>query len=222
MKKIGLVITCFNRPEYLKRCFESLINSDTKDIKLIVLVDDCSTNLEAIQLFNQFNLDGVMIVKFRNPVNCSVRAGLIRGYETCYAEGCEIVMNIDSDAIVKPDFITRITSLNKAHKDSIVSGFNCLTKNRDGSERHLILKSFENYHLKKSIGGINMCMYEHVYWKYVRPSLTHPHYNWDNIACLNAMKYGKPIVVLFPSVIQHIGMSSSMGHHDNPDTAEDF
>lgn len=225
--KIGIIVTVYNRPEYLKECLESLSQANIPNDALIVLVNDCSTNQETNNLFNQFYLEGKQIIKFNMPVNNGVCPALQKGFEACFSHGCKLVMNLDSDAIVKPDFIEQLVALKKKHPLQIVTGFNSINKNKDGKDRHPVLATHDGYLLKSSVGGINMLVAQPQYEKYIAPSLQkviREKGNWDQLACIAAMHDQKPIVCIAPSVVQHIGIhKSSMGHQaEEPDVACDF
>src|SRR5690606_26935169 len=105
------------------------------------------------------------------------------------------------------------------------TGFNCDTLNANGSIRHKVIEQGEGYNIKASVGGINMLLTKETYANFVRPALVHSlekHLNWDHQASLKAGR----VVVCQPSVIQHIGYESSMGHsgpgREQPDTSSDF
>lgn len=220
--KIGIVITSFNRPEYFQRCLESIRQATIPDNSIFILIDDCSTDQKTIDLFTTFHIDSVPIIKIRNKDNKRIAYNIKLGFDKAFDSGCDIVMNFDSDAIIKKNAIEKLVDYKKRFKDHIVTGFNCLTKNKDGSERHIILESKEDYNIKKSVGGINMCVDKKLYTKYLLPALEGIG-NWDHKTSINSEKEGKGIVCIVPSVVQHIGISSSLGHNQEaPDIAEDF
>lgn len=224
--KIGLVITCFNRPEYFSQCLDSLRKTNFKEHDLfLVIVDDASTDGKTLDLIHNFSLDGVPIIKKTNLKNSSVSYSLKYGFETCFDNGCDVVINLDSDAIVKPLFIDVLIGLYKRFPDNIITGFNCRTKNKDGKDRHEIIAVADSHFVKKSVGGINMCMGDTAFRNYMRPALEKVlagQGNWDHLTCIAAFNAGYPVIVSSPSVVQHIGFNSSMGHYEEPDTAQDF
>lgn len=215
--KLGLVIPIFNRPEYVAQCFRSIQDAFIPEGTLVVLVNDASTNPETIDLFNAFNLQNAFIYKITNKQNQGIKKSLIIGFNKCFESGCHKVMNLDSDAIVKPNFIEVLGKLKQAHPDNIVSGFNSVNKNRDGSLRNPIIEEHEDYFLKKHANGINMHFMKEEYEQIILPSLSRPVGNWDFDSTRQM-----PFVISKPSVVQHIGMSSSLGHHEEPDIASDF
>ena len=218
--KLGIVIPAYNRPDYLRRCLDSLKGARVPDGTEIVLIDDCSSDTETIQLCNSFSL-GTTI---RNEKNSGVCFSIKTSIEKLISSGCDMLMNLDSDGIVRPDFIERILALKERFPHRIVTGFNCLTKNRNGSERHPIIEWGEGWNRKKSVGGLNMCFDLKQYNEWILPALEKGMKrlcNWDAEACINS----GGAVCTVPSVVQHIGIKSSMGHSVNgepPDVAVDF
>lgn len=219
---LGIVITLFNRPLYTKQCFDSLKRAIIPDDTQIVLVDDNSIDIEAVKLFDEFHLPHIPILKVKNRMNLGVKGSLTIGVEALFDMGCSLVMNLDNDAIVRNDFISVLLYHRRHAPQNIITGFNCNTKNRDGSERHHILFNGSDFNIKQSVGGLNMLFDKSHYDKYIKPALNDVG-NWDHKACIASMKDGLGIRVTQPSVVQHIGVNSAMGHnHDAPDEAIDF
>lgn len=206
---IALVIPIFNRPAYLEECFDSLQRLTTKP-DIVVLVDDHSTDMNVVRICKSYK--GAIYI--RHQKNKGVRGALQTGIECAIKEGAKTIINLDSDAIVTPDFISILMNLRSQWPDKIVSGFNNI------SRVNPIVKEWDAFYLKNYLNGINMCFTAQQYKDYVLPALKMEG-NWDynlSIAC-------RPFVVSKPSCVQHIGMESSMGHSGNgiePDTAQDF
>jgi glycosyltransferase involved in cell wall biosynthesis len=226
--RIGLLITSYNRPSYLMQCLESIKAADLPSVVKILIVDDASTDPETIKLINEFEIKDQFIAKFIKSQNRSIKDSIFGGSEMLFAAGCDYVVNLDGDAIVRKDFLIKLIDLAIEFPLHIVTGFNCLTKNKNGTERHKILEEGNGWNKKASVGGINMCYDEVTYCEYIRPALLKSikeHLNWDHQACLNSEAAGKPIICCVPSVCQHIGSISSMGHSSGGepmDVADDF
>ena len=229
MSKIGLIITTYNRPNYLKVCFESLLRADLSKIEKVCVIDDCSTDPEVIKLINWFTIrvpkNASTVLKTENK---SIKDSLLTGFNTFFEEGFDTVINLDGDAIVRTDFVDRLLDLHNKYPLLIKTGFNCNTLNRDGSVRHEHLYHEHGAIFRQSVGGINMCMGREAYLRFVKPALlqTLSHGgNWDNLSCINSMAESLPIAVTVPSVVQHLGVVSSMGHGaggEPADVADDF
>lgn len=219
MQKTILIITTFNRPTYLKQCLDS-IDQLTTYPDAIIISDDKSTDLETINLIQNWQ------PSFRCPVtvlwntkNEGIRASLRSACDEAFqVMGAELVINLDSDAIVKPDFIKRLVSLKERFPNSIVSGFNAI------SDVNPIVKQYDDYCAKGYVNGINTCFNFDEYAFLVKPALEKVG-NWDynvSLACREAIL---PLYVTRPSCVQHVGVVSSMGHTNNgvkPDTAYDY
>lgn len=214
--KTGLVIPIYNRPQYVRECFDSLRKITTKP-DYIILIDDASTDKDIKPLCDAFCNDIGAIYLFM-PKNSGVRACLEYGINQAIAYGCETIINLDSDSIVRRDFIEVLLKLKKEHSGHIVSGFNCVTAVNPVIAQH------KNYCYKGYVNGINMCFDAAQYHKYIEPALQTVG-NWDYNTSLACQKDKLHMVVSSPSVVQHIGAESSMGHTANgipPDMAQDF
>lgn len=214
----GIIITTYNRHEYLWHCFESLKRADLTGC-VVVIVDDCSTDYKTRNLVAEFSLLGMDVVKIWNTKNEGVRVCIRKGIESVM-HCCNMFMTLDGDAMVRHDFVSRILEL---PRDAISTGFHCTTKNSDGSERHFISGETAGYYLKDSVGGINMAFHKQTYIDHVEPALLKVG-NWDHNACLSLQSVGKKVYCVKESVIQHLGLVSAMGHTgvEAPDTADDF
>lgn len=206
--KVALVIPIYNRPQYVKRCFASLEKLTVKP-DIVVLVDDCSTDIAVDKLINDFQLNGCRKVNIRLQKNRGVKGALFEGIDAVI-DKCDLVINLDSDAIVKPDFVERLVELhNEKLNNLIVSGFN--------NSKEKTLEDLAYYQIKKHANGINMCFNSWQYEQHIKPALLAKSGNWDYMASESAGK----VVVTIPSCVQHIGLQSSMGHV-GADVAHDF
>lgn len=218
--KVGVFISTFERPEYLAKTLDSLKQANLNGVNVLI-VDDCSTNEETIQLIKESPYS--VLIKDSNR---GIPDSIITGYETLFSEGCELVINLDSDVLVKPYFIEKIKALHEKYPDSIITGFNSLSKHSKGIVRHPIIETKEDCYFKNSCGGVNMAMNQATFKRFVLPScqkvIREKKGNWDTEACKIAAANKKPIVVTKGSVVQHIGLESSMGHNEEPCIGIDF
>jgi glycosyltransferase involved in cell wall biosynthesis len=207
--KLGLLITTYNRPEYLERCLGSLQHTDLNSDVEVLIVDDCSTDKKTIELIQS----GWSIMY--NEKQSGISQSIINGYNKLFANGCKVVINLDADAVVSEDFFNKMTSLIEQFPDRIITGFNSLVTNSLGKSRHPILKTYGNCHTKKSCGGINLAMNESTFRKYVEPAcekiLKDGKGNWDELACKSYSSDGLDIIVSNPSIVQHIGLNRQWG-----------
>lgn len=226
--KLGAIITCYNRPLYLEQCLISVKNADLSKLDVLLIIDDCSTDPETRRLIDDFDLEDIELIKCYSKENRSIKGSLLFGYDVLF-NTCDVVINLDADAIVTKDAFNRLIELHKRFPQNICTGFNCLTKNKNGTERHVVIDRGEGYNVKKSVGGINMIFSHGTYLGVVRNALLKSqkeNLNWDHQACLSSYNgYGRGIICMEPSCVQHIGIDSSMGHStggEPPDVADDF
>jgi hypothetical protein len=146
-------------------------------------------------------------IVLRNDKNVGVEQSLIRGINEAIERGATTIINLDSDSIVKPDFISTLVDVHQ-RSGLIASGFN--------NPKVAHSKAHNRYLVKRSINGINMCFSVEQYKTIIEPSLRKKG-NWD----MNASAMGREFAITIPSCVQHIGMYSSMGHK-GADVASDF
>lgn len=223
--KLGIVIPVYNRPDYLRQCIDSLKASRIPEGTIISFVDDASKGDIRLIISEyeaaEHDSKKVNFYDYTSFENKGVCASLKSGITILIEQHCDTIINLDSDAIVRADWIEKILSLKEKFPDKIVTGFNCLTKNANGTERHPIIEEGEGWNLKKSVGGLNMCFNREQYESWILPALEKGMkrlVNWDSEACKNS----GGAVCTVGSVVQHIGIKSSMGHHEAPDVADDF
>lgn len=223
-KKYGIVMTCFNRPEYLSQTFVSLENSDVSDT-IICIVDDYSSDIDTQELIHNFKIRNrsCEIIKLRNHNNIGGCLSLKRGIDKI-KDRCHYLCNIDNDVLVKYNWLKELENVFIKGKEvfktdiNITSGFNCTT-----TCGHKIIKEYPDFYIKKTIGGINMFFNNKTYERVINPILSTNSRKWDWDICYNAENNGCPITITKPSVIQHIGIHGmfSYGIH-RYDYAEDF
>lgn len=231
--KIAIVIPVHNRPEYLTKCLDSIKRADIPRGTHIVIINDGSTNNLIEGLIAEFQLPGAKLSKLKREKKGGVCFALLEGLDLAAEAGAELLINLDSDAVIRNDFVEKLTELHLELPNYIVTGFNCETLNANGTERHPIIGTLKRQdgkqyaNLKKSVGGINMAYTQETYKELIRPALEKAATeggNWDHMACIKSSEKVRPIACTVPSVVQHIGLISSLGHtsHEEPDTADDF
>ena len=215
--KTGLLITTFNRPEYLSDCLDSVSKIDYDGELLLLIIDDKSTNQETIEIIDQFHSEKFEVRKMHLTRNQGIANALRVGFNYLFASDCNLCINLDGDAIVKTEFLTVLLDLKLRFPEMIVSGFNTQTIDpKTGGIRHRTITQYSDYCLKKSIGGINMVISTVDYRNKVLPSLRKRGF-WD----WNVCSVSTGFIVSTPSVVQHIGIEKGT-NMNNPDTAFDF
>lgn len=197
--KTGLVIVTKDRPQYLRRCLDSLSKADLEGVT-VWIVDDGSG--EAVTMMNDESGYNV----WRMLHSGGIKNALMRGFDLLIEDGCDFLINLDSDAIVTPDFVRRLEALHEQFPLLIVSGFN---PGRD-------VEAEKDDAVRRSLcNGINMGFSARTYKNLVTIALKMEGH-WD----YNVSK-GHWNIITKPSCVQHIGYISSMGHSE-PDIAIDF
>lgn len=215
--KIGLCINTHERPEYLSVCLDSVCRSEIPAGTEIVIVDD---NSQDPLVDAMLSVSGYHVIK--QPTRMGIKKSLRTGIEYLIENKCDILINLDGDAQIRNDFFPVLVYMHNKFPDRLITGFNCNTLNADGSVRHQVLSSGLGYNTKLTVGGINFCFTPDMYRAWMLPSLMEPVGNFDQKTCLNA---GNGVVCTVPSVVQHLGLISAMGHTsgiEKSDTADDF
>lgn len=221
---IGLVIGTFNRPNYVRQTFDSLMQSCLEKV-IVAVIDDGSDSQETIQLVRELTLGTVPIIKiFKQThrgfgIHYSLRFGwdiLTQIYK------CKYLTNLDSDTLVRPDWLSKLRSLFERERAQqgplLLTGFHTNT--------HKVLEVTDDYYRKKSIGGINTFFDRDSYRDVIHDNLqydnlTQTGWDWWVMQALNDKKY--PIICTRPSVIQHIGKVGFFSDGQAIfDVAEDF
>lgn len=213
--KVGLIITTYNRPQYLRECLDSVKRTSIKK-EDVLIVDDDSSNQETKKLIRESGYEVLWKLS-----RSGIKNSLIGGYLKMFDKGYDLVINLDADAILRNDAIEVLVGLKKRFPDNLVGGFNTTVKNRNP-----IISYHADHFIKKYLSGICCCINRDEYEKYLLPALYTPIGNWDFMASQRHESDGKGVVVSRPSVCQHIGIhESAMGHisvTEPPDVAEDF
>lgn len=105
---------------------------------------------------------------------------------------------------------------NYPESDILLSGFNVESK------RHSIIEKKENFIIKNSVGGCHMFFPKDMYTKSIRRCLIS--HKWDSNIVESVKEFNTKIITTNPSVIQHIGINTSINRHDNGcfDEATDY
>lgn len=223
--KYAIIITTYERPEYLELFIQSILNSDLNDVTIIVVDDHSQNPLVKIYLetfINKLNDKGIGAAIIYKAENKNMFDSIDIGWSTAYDMNVEYIINLDSDTLVRPDWLGKLQTLyndmlveNFTKNNLIVSGFN------NHRKHHKVVQEFDNYLLKESIGGINM-FFHRTLFEELQPLLTNV--RWDYNICNYIRSLGAYLVCSKPSVIQHIGFNghNSTAQNKNYDIALDF
>lgn len=199
-KSTGLVITTWNRPRYLQKCLEALSRSEMADTT-VVIVDDASDDELTLELIRSFNPDAPLI-RIAKRQRTSMHVGLDIGWCLLRNLGCQYLCNLDSDAIVRTDWLTSMRSLFESvpypRDTTLLSGFN-------RANDHCVLEEHDRYLRKYRMGGINY-FFTPAFYNKVRFLMFNS--NWDShiqYYCGTQHPENYHMICCRPSVIQHIG-----------------
>lgn len=202
----AICIPTFNRPEYLRQTLESLMPCLTDEF--VVITDDNSTDMQVIRVIFEYLGDYKNKMIIRHP-NFGIARSMKIAIENCKDK--DVIISLDSDFIVHKDFIKVLTKLVTENPENIITSFNATS--------HKVIKELQDRYLKQTIGGGNIAFTWGTYTKYIQPILTNNAWDWQ--MCDMVKKAGKMFICTKPSLCQHIGINSTLGH-DNTDTAADF
>ena len=172
MATTGIVIPCYNRPHYLKKCLTSLEDSHILAHTAIYIIDDCSTNEHTKELIKNFKCSGVEVIKKYNTENKGVADCLKQGFDYFYENDYEILCNLDADAIVNAWWQFRLNELYLKHKGNILSGFNA-----GNSAYYDKGKDKKTHYEKDRVLGLNLYFNSGMY-KYIKEALEKEEF-WD-------------------------------------------
>jgi len=225
--RLGVVIPTFNRPEYLKYTLFSIANSDLSDYRIVFLIFDDTSTEDTVQLIRDFKLGSIPIIKiFTNRINLTKQNNYtvlpgsafpftIRyGCDILFQLGCEYVMNSDSDAMVCHDWLRIVNTTLDKIKDKyfILSGFRCQ------DTYHKVLHDGPDYAVLRSLGGISMTFNKDTFYGVMKESIYD--YSFDWIISYTCKRHNYPIYLTKPSIVQHIGVHSSIIRGSNNALAE--
>ena len=216
------MLCCYNRPQFLEDTLKSLAESDLTN-SIICIIDDCSSNSKTIELINNFYIPGVKIIKKRNSKSIGISKSLSNGFEIVY-HLAEYLTNIDSDTIMKKDWLNKLKTTYKEVKetildvnDVIITGFNCTN-----CKNHPIIKTYDKFNIKRSIGGVNMFFRKQLYPELFKNALRVGFNGWDLKVIQKARNINILPIATIPSVIQHIGSTGLNSKKNRYDFAADF
>jgi hypothetical protein len=123
-------------------------------------------------------------------------------------------MNSDSDAMVCHDWLRIVNTTLDKIKDKyfILSGFRCQ------ESYHKVLSDGPDYALLNSLGGISMTFNKSTFYDVMKESIHD--YSFDWIISDTCKKHNYPIYLTKPSIVQHIGVHSSIIRGSNNALAE--
>ena len=224
--KLGIIVPFYSRADYVIQFMNSLKNTNLDDC-LLLFIDESLTkdvnedHTEVNRLITKFHLDNVSLIKIYKNKHGNMFDSILYGMDLLY-NYCDFLSTIDSDTIHNKNWIEALFKSYDAcvkhhpEDDILLSGFNV------ESPRHSIIEKKEEYILKNSVGGCHMFFSKMMYIKSIRRCLMS--HKWDSNIIESVKEFETKIITTNPSVIQHIGIKTSINRCDDGtyDTAADF
>ena len=206
----------YNRPEYVQKSLDSLLNSFSAIYPEITITDDGSTDQEIHDILNNF------VTNYKGETNIVTQENLgipLGKLETIYTEiKCwlykgEYFIISDSDMIYKKGWLEELVYLYEQTKTPLVTGFNTETN------RHETTSTTGHYAVKSSVGGCNILVNTKFYLQ--RPFRESK--EWDFRMCERAHEqHPLGVISAKPSVVDHIGIKGKWARENYHDKAIDF
>ena len=222
---IILLVRSFNRPSYLERTLESLLQSDIDRCMKRYIYDDGSTDGNVIDILNNSKYISVINKEF-----IVIKGSENKGCQQSYTDALEYIKidnlnnknyyicSLDNDVIVKKTFINELRK-NYLRAYNIFRTHNLLLTGFNPTNAHLNkITDYNTFYTKRTCGGINF--FFHIdfidfiieFWKL---ELDHG-INKQMLIC----KY--PLCCLNKGVINHIGEEGLWSNINNCDRDKYF
>ena len=118
-KDVSVLLTVYNTPvEWLKESIESILNQTYSEFEFVI-IDDCSTNKDTIELLKDYEKKDKRIKLFFKLQNDGLGFTLNYGVRHCSSE---LVIKMDADDIAYPDLIKKQVEYFKNNPNTVVCG----------------------------------------------------------------------------------------------------
>ena len=199
--KLGLVMPIYNRSEIGTRVLDRLSKCTFPKNTVLLLLDDGSTEKKIINKINSVKFPSHVQVEKRfqthnkNNSYHNIGTNLKNGFDYLIEQGCDYVMNLDDDMLVKKDFILKLMELANEvdikNNGGFITGF-LETKNSNFGKKHFYENNRELYDKLKSDkyimrscgGGCNHLMTKDSYLNIYKPGLIEAiktNKKWDDV-----------------------------------------
>jgi len=213
--KFGVNLTTFNRFEYLKKTLDSLSKTIFLPNTVLLITDDCSTDINVINLLNDFiiNNENVKLIKYFNKSNLGSKNNYIKSILYFEQFDIEFLVNLDSDCILNNKWLIELNKLINTFDENIIcSSFCC--KFHHGNPHNYIRLIEENYYERDTLNGLGVCFSK----KLINDFNIETNKHFDEFLCKELKnKYKMRCICTSTSYIQHIGL---YGVHSNPSTCD--
>lgn len=236
--KVGIVMTAFDRPEFLRTSLLSLAASELDKDVVVVIVDDHSQSRDAVAMIKEFALAKATLIKVRLPENKGLIEALLAG-TNLIKDHVQYITNLDPDTYLKKGWVPEMVKTFKAiqkrekHDRFLLTGFNTLKHPVIGCEDETDYKKVQTqcctrfqpktyYCPKKDVGGINFFYSKSFFVSHIEAQLGRSKPNWrlwDWDLVHHFQEHQLKMFATSPSLIQHLG---SVGTNSVLSKAIDF
>lgn len=138
MKKVSVIIPCYNQGKYLKETVDSVLNSTYKDIELIIVNDGSDDDITK-SVLKELEKQGINIINIENSGVCAARNnGIIK------ATG-EYILPLDADDKIAPEYIEKAVDI--LNKDKNIGIVYCKAKFFGSNNKPVPLKPATIYNM---------------------------------------------------------------------------
>lgn len=190
MKKVSIITPVYNTEKYLKRCIDSVLNDDYKDIELIIVNDGSKGNCD--EIINSYQDNRIVYLKEENS-----GIGKARNNALDKATGDYIIFLDSDDSLNKNAIKTMVDTIESKNYDMVVSNYEDVYEN--GKIEKIDFNNINNniYNNPRMINIINLGPSNKIYKREL----------FDNLRFPENVKYED-----FALVLKLISKSLSIGH----------
>jgi glycosyltransferase involved in cell wall biosynthesis len=112
--KLSIIIPCYNSGDYIKDCLSSISNSGFSNAEIII-IDDGSTDSKTLRLLDSLDKN-IKVIKQKNKGPAGARNTGVKN------SNGEILLFLDSDNMIKPNYINKALTVFENDKVGVVYG----------------------------------------------------------------------------------------------------
>lgn len=218
--KFGIIITTFNRFEYVKRMLESFKRTIFPEGTVVYINDDGSTDTELKKYIFGYHIENnnVILKKHLNQQNIGSKRNYVESVLRLEKEEIDFVINLDSDCVLNPKWLLKIKQIINNFGDNIIcSSFFCRHHIGNPSNRLIPLK--DEYYERDTLNGLGICFPS----RYIEDFKIESDLHFDSfLAQVIKPKYNLKCICTNVSYIQHIGIKGVNSNPHSFDAAELF
>jgi glycosyltransferase involved in cell wall biosynthesis len=220
-KKYTLGMATYNRPEYLKATFETLLASDLSFVKDIIILDDCSTDVQTLKLIKDFiNKCPIKTRFYKNKENMGAnKSTFIIALEAF--KNNDLLILLGSDSKFHRNWLIELDNL-KTICDKNYINYGYLTVFNTPAHRTMY-QIDENICLKRDIGSFASMFQKDIFFKLAEDAeLMKVKKSWDWLYGYKCDQLNKLILSTKKTYVQHTGISGTNSSVKCCDIGEGF